>query len=267
MKQIWALPLYFTLLISCAGPKKTQQVSPPATVVIDGKLWSSLFQQRAAEYKALCLQAYNLATLRLDQALQKTYIRPIAIVTDIDETFLDNSPYAVHQALAGKDYETDSWNNWTSRGTADTLTGSLDFFRYAASKNVAIYYITNRDEVERTGTLKNLQAFGFPQADNEHLIMRQSSSSKESRRQQVASKFDIVLLLGDNLSDFSAVFDKKTTEEREQQVQHLRNEFGNRFIVLPNPSYGGWEDAIYLNKREWTSAQKDSLVKAATKSY
>ena len=34
-----------------------------------GKVWGSLYQQRAAEYKALCFQAYNLAKLRLDMAL------------------------------------------------------------------------------------------------------------------------------------------------------------------------------------------------------
>jgi len=230
---------------------------------VNGKLWSSLFQQKAAEYQALCLQAFNIARLRIDQFSQQTTAKPAAIVTDIDETFLDNSPYAVHQALTGRDYETASWNAWTAKGVADTLSGGWSFFNYVASKGIEIFYVTNRDEHERAGTMANLKRFNFPFADNDHLVMRKDISSKEPRRQQIATRYDIILLLGDNLADFSDLFDKKTTAERSTNVQQLAAEFGNRFIVLPNANYGGWEDAIYLNKRDWTPAQKDSLIRQA----
>lgn len=267
MKQ-WLSPFLFIFIIACSSSKHSTTVSSSSSsVVVDGKLWASLYQQRAGEYKALCLQAFNMAKLRIDELSKQIPIRARAIVTDIDETFLDNSPYAVHQSLQNKDYEAATWMEWTAKGQADTLSGALDFFRYASSKGFTIYYITNREEAERKGTLQNLQNFGFPQADNDHLIMRQTVSSKETRRQQVAAKYDIVMLLGDNLADFSAVFDKRTTEDRNAQVQAMRDEFGKKFIVLPNPGYGGWEDAIYQNKREWTAAQKDSLVRSAVKNY
>jgi 5'-nucleotidase (lipoprotein e(P4) family) len=191
----------------------------------------------------------------------------MAIITDIDETFLDNSPYAVHQALMGKDYEASSWAEWTSKGIADTLTGALGFFRYAASKGIEIFYITNRDEKDKAGTLSNLLHFQFPFADNQHLIVRGANSSKEDRRQQVARTHDIILLLGDNLADFNSLFDKKTEAERDQNVQKVAAEFGKRFIVLPNFNYGGWEDAIYENSRNWTPAQKDSLLRSRLKGY
>jgi 5'-nucleotidase (lipoprotein e(P4) family) len=229
--------------------------------------WSSLFQQRAAEYRALCLQAYNIARFRVDELYPLTTTKPKAIITDIDETFLDNSPYAVHQALQGKDYTTDTWRQWTGKGVADTLTGALSFFNYAASKNVEIFYITNREEKEREGTLQNLKKFNFPYADSVHLILRQNTSSKESRRQQVSTTHEIVLLLGDNLGDFSSLFDKKSETEREQNVQQLAAEFGKKFIVLPNANYGGWEEAIYNNSYNWTAAQKDSLIRAKLKGY
>ncbi len=235
--------------------------------MVDGKIWSSLFQQRAAEYKALCLQAFNIARLRIDETSQLSTAKPKAIITDIDETFLDNSPFAVHQALLGKEYEAAAWYDWTAKGIADTLTGGLAFFNYATSKNIEIFYITNRDEKERVGTLQNLKHFNFPFADNQHLIMRQSLSSKEARRQQVANTHEIILLLGDNLADFSMLFDKKTETERDQQVQQLAGEFGKKFIVLPNTNYGGWEDALYNNSYNWTPAQKDSLIKTKLKGY
>lgn len=261
-----AFYLVVLFLISCTASKKNTASQSENKLVIDGKIWSSVFQQRAAEYKALCLQAYNIARLRLDESLMETG-RPKAIITDIDETFLDNSPYAVHQTLAGKDYEPGSWLEWTSKGAADTIPGALSFFNYAASKNVALFYITNRDENDKAGTLANLQRFQFPFADNQHLIVRGNTSSKEDRRQKIAAIYDIVLLLGDNLADFSDLFDKKTESEREQNVYALASQWGKKFIVLPNSNYGGWEDAIYQNSRDWTPAQKDSLLKSNLKGY
>lgn len=258
---------FLFLLAACKGPQKVSQQPSSSHLVEDGKLWSSLFQQRAAEYQALCLQAFNIARLRTEQALQLSAAKPRAIITDIDETFLDNSPYAVHQALAGKDYEPATWNEWTAKGIADTLTGGLAFFSYAASKGIEVFYVTNREETERKGTLANLRRFNFPFADDRHLVMRKDLSSKEPRRQEIASQYEIILLLGDNLADFSALFDKKTWAERSRNVQSLSAEFGKNFIVLPNANYGGWEDAIYLNKRDWTPLQKDSLIKAALKGY
>jgi 5'-nucleotidase (lipoprotein e(P4) family) len=83
----------------------------------------------------------------------------------------------------------------------------------------------------------------------------------------VAKTHYIILLLGDNLADFSDMFDKKTEAERDRNVQLLAEHFGKRFIVLPNFNYGGWEDAIYENRRDWTPAQKDSLLRSKLKSY
>ncbi len=230
-------------------------------------MWASLYEQKAAEYKALCLQAYNIARLRLDEALKQPLIKPRAIITDIDETVLDNSPFAVHMSLQGKDYDGNSWNEWTAKGTADTLSGALSFFRYAADHNTEIYYISNRKQAERAGTLQNLQRYQFPFADDQHLILRKDVSSKESRRQDVAASHEIVLLLGDNLTDFSPLFDgSKTQEERALAVKQLATEFGKKFIVVPNPGYGGWEDAVYGNT-VLAISQKDSAVQANLKTY
>lgn len=259
------------LFMASFGACKTSQqtsVNNTSQTVVDGKIWASLFQQNAAEYAALCYQAFNAAKLSLDKAIaQNTSKKPLAIITDIDETFLDNSPFAVHQALQGKDYENKAWKDWTGKGDAVALPGSLDFFNYAASKNITVFYITNRDEDERTGTLNNLKKLNFPQANNEQLLLRTGLSSKEPRRVAVSEKYDIVLLLGDNLSDFSALWDKKTAVERMQNVNAQSKLFGSKFIMLPNISYGGWEDAIYGNSYNLTPAQKDSAIKANLKGY
>ncbi|MBC7948206.1 MAG: 5'-nucleotidase, lipoprotein e(P4) family [Chitinophagaceae bacterium] len=257
------------LLAACAGNQKLSSPPPSSSLVPDGKLWSSLFQQKAAEYKALCIQAFNVARWRLDESLLISSSKPRAIITDIDETFLDNSPYAVHRALQGKDYDPATWQEWTDKGIADTLNGAHAFFQYAASRNVEVFYITNRKEAERAGTLKNLQFYKFPFADQKHLILRQPqlSSSKEDRRLSVSANYEIILLLGDNLADFSSMFDgSKTSSEREAAVAMLAAQFGRKFIVLPNTNYGGWEDAIY-GGRPLSPTQKDSAIKVNLKGY
>jgi 5'-nucleotidase (lipoprotein e(P4) family) len=261
--------LLILLLSGCSPQLKTGNVNLTSSTspgVVPGKMFTAVFMQRAAEYKALCFQAFNFAKYRVDQ-WRPTATKPTAIVTDIDETVLDNSAYAAHQALQGKDYEEKSWAEWTAMAKADTVPGALAFLKYASSKGITIYYVTNRAEGERSGTLKNLQQYNFPNADNEHLILKQSVSSKEARRQQVLQTHNILLLMGDNLADFSALYDRKTTEERSNTTEQLAAEFGNRFIVLPNPNYGDWETALYNYNYRLTPAQKDSTLRTWLKSY
>jgi 5'-nucleotidase (lipoprotein e(P4) family) len=266
MKQLYSF-LLIAFFAACAAPKNTTIIQPEqARIATQGKLFASLYQQRAAEYHALCLQAYNIARLRLDDALQSSSSKPRAVITDLDETALDNSAHEVHQDLQGKSFDAVEWNAWTSMAQADTVPGALSFFKYASSKNVEIFYITNRDEKDRAGTLQNLLRFNFPNADNAHLLVRQNTSGKEIRRQQVMAGHDVVLLLGDNLSDFSDLFDKKSTEQRLSSVKQLANQFGNRYIILPNPVYGDWESSLY-QYRQLTTAQKDSVIKSSLKTY
>jgi 5'-nucleotidase (lipoprotein e(P4) family) len=116
------------------------------SITNDGKIWASLWQQRAAEYRALCFQAYNIAKQRVDEGVKKVSTKPLAIVTDIDETLLDNSPYDAAQGLKNADYSDKTWKQWTDKALADTVPGAPAFFKYAASKGITIYYITNRNE-------------------------------------------------------------------------------------------------------------------------
>ena len=261
----------FSLLLfvaSCTiAPRISVSNVTSGNVVTDGKIYTTAYMQKAAEYRALCFQAFNIAHLRVDEtALTKTE-KPKAIITDIDETILDNSAYEAHQTLQGKDYESTSWREWVSMANADTVPGALSFLKYASSKGLEIFYVTNRSEKERDGTLKNLQKFNFPNADSAHLFPSQNSSSKEERRKSIAATHTIVMLMGDNLGDFSFLFDKKSTEERFRNVNSVAAEFGNRFIVLPNPVYGDWESALYNYNYTLTQAQKDSVIKASLHTY
>lgn len=267
MKKIFTLSLLaFALCTSCCQ-EKNQSKKPESSLMVDGKLWSSAYQQQAAEYKALCFQAYNVARLSLNETLQKQSDKAIAIITDVDETVLDNSPNSVFQGLQGKGYESESWKKWTAMATADTLAGAQNFFSYAASHGVTIFYVTNRSEEEVDGTLKNLKDYGFPFADEAHIFPRTTTSDKSERRNKILDNYEVALYIGDNLGDFSHEYDNKPSAERNATVQQDAHQFGKKYIVLPNFNYGGWEKAFYNNSYKWTDVQKDSLVKALLKSY
>ena len=259
--------IFIGLAYSCKVQQKFEKTEQEAPIVLQGPGWAAAWQQKAGEYKALCYQAYNLARLRLDFLVQQTSEKPLAIVTDIDETVLDNSPYQVHQALRNAEYSDSSWMEWTARVECDTIPGALSFLRYAKSKGIAVFYITNRLEKERTSTLKDLQRWGFPDATDDHLSMKTNTSGKELRRSKVADKYEILLLLGDNLSDFSAVFDKKPMVERNNQVQDNAAMFGRRFIVLPNPMYGDWDGAIYNYQYNLPPKEKEKIIIGSLKKY
>jgi 5'-nucleotidase (lipoprotein e(P4) family) len=262
-------PLFLILLsASCVAPRVSiTNINSSNSLIIDGKTFATAYQQRSAEYKALCYQAFNIARSRIEEFNRQRSPKPKAIMTDIDETILNNSPYQAHQLLQGRDYDLVSWKEWTAKGEADTIPGALHFLKYAASTGIEIFYVTNRDEDEREGTLKNLQKFNFPNADNNHLLLKGNTSSKEPRKNSIAETHTIVLLMGDNMNDFSFLFEKKSSDERDKVADSFAGEFGNRFIVLPNPVYGDWESSLYHYKYGLSAAQKDSVIKAALNSY
>lgn len=215
---------------------------------LGGKLFTSAWMQRSAEYKALCQQAYNVATERLLAATAQPLgvgAKRWAIVTDIDETIIDNSPNSVYQALRGQDYSQSSWDRWVEQADAVALAGAVDFFRLAAERGVDIYYISNRIEINREGTKRNLKALGFPQVDDAHFMFKDKTSDKTTRRNEVLKTHNILMMLGDNLGDFDHYFDVHDEAKRNEGVKRFSSEFGRRFIVLPNPNYGTWEPAMY----------------------
>ncbi|RNL50217.1 5'-nucleotidase, lipoprotein e(P4) family [Pedobacter jejuensis] len=213
----------------------------PARDYINAVVW----QQTSGEYRALCFQAYNFARLSLKESLwADTSRKPNCVIVDIDETVLDNSPFQGHEIKKGLSYNPTDWTAWTNLALADTVPGALAFLKFAASKNIETFYLSNRDEKDYSATLKNLQKFGFPYADDGHLLVSIGTSNKEQRRQKISETHNILLFCGDNLSDFSNVFYRENNNTA-AQVNSNQTLFGTKYIVLPNPMYGDWEKPLY----------------------
>jgi 5'-nucleotidase (lipoprotein e(P4) family) len=225
-----------------------------------------LWQQHAGEYRALAFQAYNFAKLSLLPRLAEANNgKKNCVVVDVDETILDNSPFQGYEIRNNRVYDQKDWLNWTSKGIADTVPGALGFLKLAASKGVETFYISNRGQEEVESTLRNLQQLGFPFADKAHTMFRTTTSDKEPRRQMVSEQYNILLLCGDNLSDFSNIFYREGKNTIEQ-VNAMQRTFGTRFVVLPNPMYGDWEKLIYKPDSK-TEASKSQDRLEALKSY
>jgi 5'-nucleotidase (lipoprotein e(P4) family) len=235
----------FITLLSVFPLSAFAQALTPARDYTTAVLW----QQTSGEYRALSFQAYNFAKLSLKEALwAQANGKPNCVIVDADETILDNSAFQGHEIKKGVSFVPADWTEWTGLAAADTVPGALSFLKFAATKNVETFYVTNREEADHAGTLKNLQKFGFPNADEAHLLLKTNTSDKEPRRRQIMEKYNILLLCGDNLSDFSNIFYREGKDTK-QQVDALQHLFGTKFIVLPNPMYGDWEKPLYKGEK------------------
>lgn len=252
MKKIISLLAITLLIVSCNEPKGKENNNE--------LVLATLYNYYAAEYEALTYQAYNAASYRIKEIKAEFPDRKdMAIVLDIDETVLNNSPYQAKLILENISYDS-CWNDWCNAAIAKAIPGVYEFLRLADSLQFNIYYVTNRkDKFVKDGTIRNMKALDFPQCTEDHFLLRKETNSKQSRREYIEKENEIVLLVGDNLGDFFE--DSKIPVERSEQVSQLKNEFGRKFIVLPNAMYGNWLDALSLNN---DPKKLDSLLQIMT---
>ena len=277
-----ALVLFAAVLAgSCAarsGPPATPPGPPAAaTAVTHENLNAVLWMQRALEYEATATQAYRLARLQLDAALQQpawtaaieqageiAALRP-AVILDIDETVLDNSYYQARLVRDGTTFSDETWNRWCAEARATAIPGAREFTQYAASRGVTVFYITNRRASVEAATRKNLAAEGFPLADGTDTVLTRgerpewTASAKGPRRAHVAREFRVLLLVGDDLGYFVA--DASGTPDTRRAAAAPQAEWwGERWIMLPNPTYGSWERAIVGTAADPVAAKRRALL-------
>lgn len=254
--------LLLVLTFGCASKNKAplSEGKNHNLALLNATVWF----QTAGEVKALFYQGYNFARLRLDEDLKKKSSKKRAVIVDIDETIFDNSPYQA-KAISENVQFPKYWNEWIQSESAKALPGALEFLTYADKKGVEVFYITNRRTNEKTSTLHNLQKLGFPLKTDGHLLVREAENNKTGRREIVGKDYHIVLLVGDNLNDFTGLYEKKSINERNEITEKLQNDFGKIYIMLPNPMYGDWEGAIYnynfgLSEDEKEAKRKSHLT-------
>jgi len=227
-------------------------------------LSATLWTQTAVEYDGVTRGAYQLAEEMLtpaladstwsadleqaDRAPARYRDKPPAVVLDVDETVLDNSPYQARLIQQDASYDSDSWAAWSRERAADPVPGALAFTQHADSLGVQVIYLTNRDASLEKATRDNLQQLGFPVQDAPDAVLTQGErpgwEPKDPRREWVAERYRILLLVGDNLGDFVEPADTTLTARQQMADRHERF-WGTRWIVLPNPQYGSWDGALF----------------------
>lgn len=240
----------------------TSKNNHPVNREVDFITYPVLWHQTSAEYRALCYQAFNVARTYLETILPaRLTSERYAIITDLDETIIDNSYLEAKNIKEGKVYDPEGWKKWVNSASATGIPGAVDFLRWTDGQNITIFYISNRTTSDIKATIENLKKLQLPDADEEHMLFLADGATKEPRRKKVAEHFKVVMLLGDNLNDFSNVFERRTILERKVETDRIRDEWGKRFIVLPNAIYGEWESAIYDYDRKLTPQQKEQKRK------
>src|SRR5258707_11615072 len=122
--------------------------------------------------------------------------KPRAVIVDLDETILDNSRYEGMLLQQRVNFNQKPWTEWCNRANAPAVPGAVEFLRYAASRGVQVFYITNRNEAQKQGTATNLKKLGFPNVNDQTLLVQTDlkNSTKQPRRQRFSAKFQTGLL-------------------------------------------------------------------------
>ncbi|WP_296622482.1 5'-nucleotidase, lipoprotein e(P4) family [Marivirga sp.] len=251
-----------SILILSACQQFPQRKTLSAEEILSMQLGNAtLWFQQSAEMEASYLQAYDkgkmLLKIKMD-TLSKSELKP-AVILDLDETVLDNSPYEARLFLKGKNYGSESWEKWCKQAKAEALPGAIDFLNFADSLGLEIYYVSNRKIGVFEPTLKNLKTLKLPQAEKEHLLLRTTKSDKTERREMVKAGHNILLYVGDNLTDYDQKFAERDSTLGKDLITKHQKELLHNFIMLPNPMYGEWESAIYGNDFSKTAKEKLEL--------
>jgi len=219
-----------------------------------------LWLQTAAEYRAATLQAYRSALAYLDRGLaDPTWTAaleqtgdfaglPPAVILDMDEAIVRSDRFQAWLVESGRSFRLEDWNDWVRTSSAEAIPGALDYVRQAESRGVKIFYVTNRSVEVKAASLANLRRLGFPIERAADLLTQNErpgwGSDKLSRRALLARSHRIVQIVGDNLNDFTGGA-RTSPEGRRALAQPYGTYWGARWILLPNPAYGGWEGALY----------------------
>lgn len=264
-RRDWAAAAIVAVLAGTALHGQT--AAAPAGRDTHENLHALLWMQTAAEYQAITRGLYRLAAIQLDRALEDRrwtalpeqagradlpLLKP-AVILDVDETVLDNSPEEGQRVRDRVAYAPDLFQLWAARTEAGMVPGATEFLRYAAARDVEIFLVTNREPDWRDETIENLRKDGVPIAEDHVLCYGEHGRAddpgdKSGRRQFVAANHRVLLMAGDDLGDFVAIAEggkRLDRAARSALVDRFSGYWEERWFVLPNPVYGSWERTFY----------------------
>jgi 5'-nucleotidase (lipoprotein e(P4) family) len=248
-------------LSGCTGSTHNTLTDAPADEFRHDGLDAISWVQTSSEYQSIAYTTYRSAERRLNEVYacdsNSTASLKQAVVLDLDETVLDNSPYQawliVESKRLGKTvgFKPSTWQAWMKLAEAPKVPGAVEFISYAQTCGLSVYYISNRECSssvchEQKWTISNLNKLGVI-TDDRHVLLKGekpqwSSSEKDGRRESLINNgFELVMLIGDDSNDFLNGVYKASIEERTKIIEANQSLWGEKYFVLPGPTYGSWK--------------------------
>ena len=278
MHQTLSKLLHFLVIVYLVGvgsasiaqetPAANEEPTKPAAAShedLDALLW----MQTSAEYPAITRQTFRLARFNLGDALvdptwtacieqQQMYAHdphllarlPAAVILDVDETVLDNTAYQSRLIRSGHEFDRDSWLDYVREESSRAIPGAREFIQVCRDARVSVLFVTNREYEVEYATRRNLLSSGLLQEDDPDVLFTKFeredwTSDKQTRRQHLAKRYRIMMIMGDDLNDFVSVGKRASAETRRSTATDHADWWGTKWLMLPNPNYGGWERSLY----------------------
>ncbi|MES2097919.1 MAG: HAD family acid phosphatase [Pseudomonadota bacterium] len=191
--------------------------------------------------------------------------KPLAVVFDIDETALLNLGYEADESQRGGPYDQSRWDRWERSGAQAVVAtpGMIEVARVAKASNVTLVFNSNRMAANAADTEAALNGAGLgPAVHGKNLWLQGDAGTggaKDARRQAIAAKFCVVAMAGDQLGDFSDLFNAPglgpVARRALASSRSVKIMWGHGWFVLPNPVYGtglkGDLDQVFPNDKRW----------------
>lgn len=190
--------------------------------------------------------------------------KPYAAVFDVDETVMLNIGFEYHDARTGKGWSAADWDAWekTGEGAVAAVPGAAEGVAKLRAMGVTVIFNTNRAAANADATARAIKAAGLGEAvHGETLYLAGDDgqgSRKDGRRATIAAKYCVLALGGDQLGDFSDLFNVAGQAVAARRAlttgTSVSTLWGRGWFVLPNPVYGtalkgGYDDVFPMDKR------------------
>ena len=215
---------------------------------------------RASDAYRCCVeQAYLNAMNRLRERAKGMKPGTWCVVLDADETVISNVRFQAELQASGGDFTNEAWTAWCKRGEATLLPGAGEFCSLAKELGGKVIIVTNRKEIVKDATLKNLTDAGLtydvclvregPYAEDRSKVLRREAIEKGTvatlPEGMTLPPLRILMLCGDQTHDLY---------KHEESFDSVKDRFAADLVIIPNPMYGDW----YKSSLAYIESEKPS---------
>ena len=229
---------------ACSSSTTMRPATPTAAAAAPSVPADIRWARRSAEHRATYLQTFTLAGQKLAELARGLPPQSWAIITDADETILDNSAFEETRAVNHTPYSEEAWGEFVRSQVSTALPGAVDFLNNVHALGGRVVVVTNRAPDQCDVTRSNMQKVGLvfdlvlchpaaPAPGDKNARFR---AVEEGTADSRLPAMRVLMWLGDNIEDFPNL--KQTIRTMpDSAFAH----FGRDYFVLPNPMYGSWE--------------------------